>query len=628
MKSKFWVAPCLALCVDFTCLADESLVEELVVTGTYLPSEYAKNLGKGYSITAEKIALLAPSTLLDVLQQVPGLLVTQWGGAAGLTKLSLRGGEANYTAILIDGVPVNDPTNSRGGGFDLGMINPQTVERIDVYYGGMSAVFGSDALSGVINIVTKQNADTGEIAGSLAIDGSDTIRTNARISGRVGENTSVSLSLSHSENDRSFFGQAYASSQIAFSVTSIINDKLNWEASGNYIEAEGEYFPEHSGGEQLAVIRQPEARDNNQRAVAATINYQANEWWETKTRFSHSKREEVIVSPGIATGVLSGVPASSSDAYYSASNISVNNVISAWDETYFAFGGAVRREHGEFFGELDFGFTVPFEFDLKRDTSSIFSEFTSSITPGTKFLASMRYDDSEAGQAFSPRIELLQRYGQSTFSARYSEGFKLPSFFALGHPLIGNQDLLPERGKSWEISFQRQLWDDKVDLKFTAFQNIFRDLVDFDPELFEMVNRDKVIAKGLDMSGTVQFTDSFGTSFSISYANYTSSQSQSLTGRPKWTGFIDAYYKAADDWQLYANLSFSGEHIDSSIPTGFMTLPMVSRLDMTFTKYVENWATVTLGVKNLLDNKDLVSIGTPQLGRYAYVGLRFQLAAS
>ncbi|HKK07367.1 MAG TPA: TonB-dependent receptor plug domain-containing protein, partial [Gemmatimonadota bacterium] len=93
----------------------------------------------------------------EALRQVPGVDVVQGGSPGASTSLFLRGGESNYTLVLLDGVPLNQP----GGSVDLSSLTLDDVERIEVVRGPASALYGSDAVTGVIQIIT--NAGGGPI---------------------------------------------------------------------------------------------------------------------------------------------------------------------------------------------------------------------------------------------------------------------------------------------------------------------------------------------------------------------------------------------------------------------------------------------------------------------------------
>ncbi len=107
------------------------------------------------SSTADEIARLSAGTVAELLRAVPGLTVTESGGAGGQALVNLRGAEAGHTLVLIDGVRVNDPASARDE-FDFAMLSVTDIERIEILRGPQSALYGSDAMGGVINIITRR----------------------------------------------------------------------------------------------------------------------------------------------------------------------------------------------------------------------------------------------------------------------------------------------------------------------------------------------------------------------------------------------------------------------------------------------------------------------------------------
>jgi outer membrane cobalamin receptor len=122
-------------------------LENMLVTGSY--SQRTATTASVSVLESDEIRSLAKRSVADLLKTLPGLLVEEQGGPGGLTAVSIRGGEANFTLVLLDGVPINDPTNTRGGGFDFANLNATLVERIEVVRGTQSAIYGSDAVAGL-----------------------------------------------------------------------------------------------------------------------------------------------------------------------------------------------------------------------------------------------------------------------------------------------------------------------------------------------------------------------------------------------------------------------------------------------------------------------------------------------
>ena len=123
----------------------------MVVTGTRTPSP-RDFLGSSISvITSEEIHARKAITLGDVLRSVPGITIAQNGGPGSVSSIFIRGGESDYTKVLLDGIPLNKP----GGAIDLSNISLSNVDRIEVVRGPQSALYGSDAISGVIQIFSR-----------------------------------------------------------------------------------------------------------------------------------------------------------------------------------------------------------------------------------------------------------------------------------------------------------------------------------------------------------------------------------------------------------------------------------------------------------------------------------------
>ena len=95
------------------------------------------------------------STVGEALRDVVGASVVQEGSFGGLTSLFLRGGQSDYTKVLVDGVPLNDP----GGAIDLAQVATENVDRIEIVRGPASVLYGSDALGGVVNVVPREVPD-------------------------------------------------------------------------------------------------------------------------------------------------------------------------------------------------------------------------------------------------------------------------------------------------------------------------------------------------------------------------------------------------------------------------------------------------------------------------------------
>ena len=142
---------------------DEKKIETMVVTAYRTPAP-VNQLGSTVTvITSEQLEKRQSAAVSDLLRDVPGLMVNRSGGLGAQTQLRIRGAEANQVMVFIDGMEANDPATDSA--FDFAHLLSSDIERIEIIRGPQSALWGSDALAGVINIITKRVKGTSKISG-------------------------------------------------------------------------------------------------------------------------------------------------------------------------------------------------------------------------------------------------------------------------------------------------------------------------------------------------------------------------------------------------------------------------------------------------------------------------------
>src|SRR5690606_27997851 len=136
--------------------------------------------------------------LADILREVPGVAVNRSGGPGAVTNIRIRGAESNHTVVLIDGIEVNNPAGESF--FDFGHLLADDVERIEVLRGPQTVLYGSEAVGGVINIITKKGSGRPSIGGSIEGGSFGTGKANASLS-TAGERYNAYLSATHFRTD-------------------------------------------------------------------------------------------------------------------------------------------------------------------------------------------------------------------------------------------------------------------------------------------------------------------------------------------------------------------------------------------------------------------------------------------
>ena len=134
--------------------SDGDELQPVVITATRIPTPLLEVASSVTVVTAADIDARQERTFADVLKDIPGVNVVQTGGPGGETSVFMRGTNSNHTKVFIDGIDVSDVSNATGA-FDFGQLLTQDIERVEVLRGPQSGLYGSDAVGGVINIITK-----------------------------------------------------------------------------------------------------------------------------------------------------------------------------------------------------------------------------------------------------------------------------------------------------------------------------------------------------------------------------------------------------------------------------------------------------------------------------------------
>jgi outer membrane cobalamin receptor len=590
-------------------------IEVFTVTGSHINHKMVNNIPK-VTIDAETIAALAPNSIGDVLSTVPGIDIFEQGGLGGLTFLSLKGGDPSFVVFTIDGDKVNDPTNSRGGAFYLGTIDPAIIDKIDIYYDSFSTVYGSDALSGVISITTKK-APAGELVIASIKTGS-----NNMLGGMLHLNTDVvnvaNLTVTGTTQNgaEGTFGDDFERNVINASFNSINNVDLHWQLGAYYSNGQSKYFPEDSGGDRLAVIRTPESRDYSQQNYSANLQQNITPKLNLNLTTSLAQRNETIYNPGIAAGTLEAIPAINSSSDYQHWNINSMATYQIDQSALLAIGASITREDGSMDSIIDFGFPVPANYTLKRTTKAVYLESSINATNKLNFTGSVRHDNAEQRNINTIRLtSSYQINAASSISAEYSEGYKLPSFFALAHPFVGNAELKPETSKNYDVTFKQTL-SDKLSIRLSAYQNTYKNLVDFDPELFTNINRSKVSAQGTEWSVNYDALKQLNISGNVSYNKIeTFEDNVVLRRRPKWKANLQMNYQPLNTLSLITHLSYNDNYIDSSIPTGMVDMAGDFKVNLSTRWQILPRVALRFAIKNITNSKIEEAIGFKNEGR-------------
>jgi vitamin B12 transporter len=604
---------------------------EIVVTGSRVATDPADLAANVTVLERADFDVEKPTQLADVLRRVAGVHVDQVGGRGGTGSLYLRGADPNYTLVLVDGVRVNDPTNARGGSFDFSTLDVADIERVEIARGPYSAVYGGDALAGVVNIVTRHapRERTGVTLDAMA-GAYDTRELSLNAGGPLGEGN-WSFGASDSNQGAVVRGNDFEGQRVSGSIDTAIGASTTLFVSGRYSETERDTWPDDSGGFEFAAIRDTEHREGNEAVFGAGVSTRVGEatFGLTLGYFDH---DDDIDSPGVAPGVRDpfGVPPSVVDTNLTRYTATLTGTQKVADFLTLAYGVDWMREEGTSDGALDFGggFLLPTSFELTRTTWAPFAEVRVESRTGLSAQAGVRVDKPDGESSVtSPRVRVAYEIADTGFTVAgaWGKAFKLPSMYALGHPIVGNPDLVPERGQSHELEVSQTFADGRARWSATYFDGEFRNAIDFDagpPPM--LVNRNRVDTHGFEVAGRYAPSDVLSFDGSVTNAkNRIASTGGTLRNRPEWRAGAAAHWSPIAALKLSAAATYVGGSLDSSIATGDVRVDSFTTLDVSAAWALSPRFEAWLAVDNLTDEEYEEFVGNEVRGILPRAGVRF-----
>ena len=457
----------------------------IIVSASQIPNLIENTPGNVTVITREEIEERKPMSLVGLLQEVPGLHIDQPGGRGNISSVYLRGSDPNFTLVLIDGVKVNDPTNARGGSFDFSTMNVENIERIEITRGALSSVHGSDALGGVINIITREGAIEPETSIEISGGAKGYYSGNIETQGSVTHTVNYALNATHADNGDPTAGNSFEDNSFNGKINLFPSDDMQLRWLIRYCDTHSESFPDDSGGSKFAVIRDVEKHDTESFTLGMNFVYQPSSWLEVNFMGSWYHHDEDISSPGVAPGIRDpfGIPLNTSDTTFRRTRFGANSVISLNDRIQIVFGMDYQFEEGLNDSMYFFGFPVLDRFDLNRDIFSPFMEIQYNFPIGLIIQGGMRVDlPEDFDTEYSPRVGLIYKHLKTltTFKANWAKGFKLPSFFALSNQIVGNSELCPETNESYDFGISQEFLNGGASVSASIFNSRFFDLIDLE----------------------------------------------------------------------------------------------------------------------------------------------------
>jgi iron complex outermembrane receptor protein/vitamin B12 transporter len=604
---------------------------DIVVTGTRLPMTSS---GLAQNVTViEHADILAsnPSGIEDVLSRVPGIYVDQAGSAGGFMSMYLRGAENSHLLILLDGVRLNDPTTTRGSTYDLSSIDVNQIERIEVLRGPASAVYGGEALAGVIHFITRRAAVNGiDGSGYVAVGGDDE-RSYGALLNLGNRSLQAQLNAGHIESGESGDDATLDLDSVSGSLRLV---DTGWFTAGVFagrVERDSEGFPDDSGGPRLAVNRELTDRTSTDRRYGADIRLGGSNDLQLQLAASVFDRDARDDNAAIDAGQRFPVPAFVTDTGFKRRDFSLVLNRSWSPELAIVAGAEFADEDGQLASRGDFlgtGSPQTLDFSLDRETTSLFLEARFPLLTGVGAQLGLRHDEVDEGddsdRETTPHLGLVWELpdAATTLKANYNEGFKPPSFFALGFPLGGNPALEPEHSKNMDLILARRLDAAGSLVQLSVFKTRYKDLVDFDGDTFTNINRGTIVVQGIEPELRLRLDRHWHVQANASLLDIDERDGlQPLRNRPERTAALSLTRDFDAGHTAFIGLAYSGDFLDRSNPTGDIRMSSFTVVNAAGSLRF-GALRVSLGIDNLLDEDYEQFVGFPAQDRRLRLELR------
>jgi iron complex outermembrane receptor protein/vitamin B12 transporter len=601
--------------------ADIPRLEPVVVTGTALPRPLEATLASVTVLPAADLERLRLTILTEALRQVPGLHVDQTGARGGLSSVYIRGGDPNFTPVMVDGIPLNDPLNPRGGSVDLSLLDLIDAERIEIVRGPLSSRYGSDALSGAINLITQP--ETGARGLQVSAEGGrfGYVRAAGRGHGPLTPDLSYTLAAALTRNDAQVEGDRYRLATLAGSTVWSPDEAQSVRLLVRYWDRQSHAFPEGSGGPRFARFRGAEARASQGLLAGLRWQQAVSDRWSSTLVGDVYRATEDLDSPGVA----GRIPPNTRATEFLRARLQWQQAFTPWDALQLAAGLEGVWEDGEVDGALDQ--TVPLTFAQTRARGGVFVEALWTPAAAWRFSAAVRVDVPERfGAEVSPRVGLGYTVpaAGTQLRAAWGQGFKLPSLFALADPLVGNPALRPEHSTGAEVGVSQPLWGRTLEVSATAFWNRFDDLIDFSAEAFRLVNRSRVRTQGLEVGLTWAPWRTGHVDATLTYLDTDIRGSpEPLRNRPRWAGGLGVSWQS-EALGVGARATWVGRRPDTDFlipPSGRTAADGFVKVDAAVSLRLSRQVRAFLAVDNLFGQAYEETLGFPAPGILPRAGL-------
>ena len=607
-------------------------IEEVLVSASLIPITASRSANAVTVIDRAQLRNRATVSLSNILRDVPGFSVSQVGVLGSQTQIRVRGAEANHLLVTIDGVEANDP--SQGDEFSWGTLTASDIERIEIIRGPQSSLRGSDAVAGVVNIITR-SAEKSSVGLFLESGSWATHHSGFNIGHKQGD-FDIRFGLSHIESEGDNIARTGDENDGYRNTTYNIRSglKLSDQMDISFAARESDGMNQFDADNDFDGLIEDQDRVSEFENSTMRIqgDYSSKDGtWQHKILISQSKSDNAA----FADKAKGNVTASTKDQFQYIGSFT-------WDQGAQNIAALIEREKEDWMqrGEITWGVYDPNQ-DRERDTDSVAVEYRTDINDHLTLAASARHDDnSEFDSAKTYRAEAIYQLTEAIrLRGAVGTAVKNPTFterFGFYTNFIGNPNLIPEESTSWELGADQLIMGGALTLSLTIFEAELENEIDgfvYDPATFAYTSSNingTSERKGAELSAVGNISESMSLSAAYTYTDSTGDDAVREVRRPRHIASLNLGWQAAHNLHLNTNIQFTGEQTDVYFPPFPEPSQVVALSNHTLVNINLNYSATEkfemyLKLENALNENYEEVFGYQTLGFGASLGLRYSM---
>ena len=607
-------------------------IEEVLVSASLIPITASRSANAVTVIDRAQLRNRATVSLSNILRDVPGFSVSQVGVLGSQTQIRVRGAEANHLLVTIDGVEANDP--SQGDEFSWGTLTASDIERIEIIRGPQSSLRGSDAVAGVVNIITR-SAEKSSVGLFLESGSWATHHSGFNIGHKQGD-FDIRFGLSHIESEGDNIARTGDENDGYRNTTYNIRSglKLSDQMDISFAARESDGMNQFDADNDFDGLIEDQDRVSEFENSTMRIqgDYSSKDGtWQHKILMSQSKSD----NGAFADKAKGNVTASTKDQFQYIGSFT-------WDQGAQNIAALIEREKEDWMqrGEISWGVYDPNQ-DRERDTDSVAVEYRTDINDHLTLAASARHDDnSEFDSAKTYRAEVIYQLTEAIrLRSAVGTAVKNPTFterFGFYTNFIGNPNLIPEESTSWELGADQLIMGGDLTLSLTIFDAELENEIDgfvYDPATFAYTSSNingTSERKGAELSAVGNISESMSLSAAYTYTDSTGDNAVREVRRPRHIASLNLGWQAAHNLHLNTNIQFTGEQTDVYFPPFPEPSQVVALSNHTLVNINLNYSATEklemyLKLENALNDNYEEVFGYQTLGFGASLGLRYSM---